>query len=172
VETTEIPGWSSLGGFGSILKNFMLLWERMHFKNDKMFYKIALHQKGIFCKKTWAPHNPCIISGFSIPWIKVGCWVRKYSLLLICCFSKKEIVDRVRVTRVSQPCIWLLDRWFASLHILGCFSPTLMICPELWTNSLWYPVCKEEKLGVVLFVFFLIRLLHFGVLEFVENIHN
>jgi hypothetical protein len=35
----------------------------------------------------------------------------------------------------SQPCMWLLDRWFASLRISGCFSPTLMTCPELWTNS-------------------------------------
>jgi hypothetical protein len=37
-------------GFGSILKNFLLSWENMHFKNDKMFYKIALHQKILFCK--------------------------------------------------------------------------------------------------------------------------
>jgi hypothetical protein len=35
-------------GFGSTLKNFLLLWERMRFENDKMFYKIALHQKLLF----------------------------------------------------------------------------------------------------------------------------
>jgi hypothetical protein len=29
----------------------MHLWERMHFENDKMFYKIALHQKLFFLQK-------------------------------------------------------------------------------------------------------------------------
>jgi hypothetical protein len=38
-------------GFDSILKNFMLPWERMRLKNDKMFYKIALHQKTAFSTK-------------------------------------------------------------------------------------------------------------------------
>jgi hypothetical protein len=35
-----------------------------------------------------------------------------------------------------------------------------------------YPVCKEEKLEVILFLFFLIRVMCFGDLEFVENIHQ
>jgi hypothetical protein len=30
-ETAEIPGWFSPGDFCSILKNFLLLWERMRF---------------------------------------------------------------------------------------------------------------------------------------------
>jgi hypothetical protein len=30
------------------MKNFLLIWERMHFEKDKMFYKIALHQKLFF----------------------------------------------------------------------------------------------------------------------------
>jgi hypothetical protein len=38
---------------------------------------------------------------------------------------------------------------------------------------MWYPVCKEEKLEVILFVsFFLIRVMRFGDLEFVEHIHQ
>jgi hypothetical protein len=31
-ETAEIPGWFSPGDFVLILKNFLLLWERMHFE--------------------------------------------------------------------------------------------------------------------------------------------
>jgi hypothetical protein len=38
-------------GFCSILKNFVLLWERMRFEKYKMFYKIALHQKLLFLQK-------------------------------------------------------------------------------------------------------------------------
>jgi hypothetical protein len=49
------------------------LWERMRIEKDKMFYKIALHQKLFFRQKYWAPHTPCIIFDFSIPWVKVGC---------------------------------------------------------------------------------------------------
>jgi hypothetical protein len=37
-------------GFCFILKNFLLLWERMHFEKDKMFYKIDMHKKCFFCK--------------------------------------------------------------------------------------------------------------------------
>jgi hypothetical protein len=39
-ETAEIPGWFSPGDFVLILKNFLLLWERMRFeKNAKCFTK-------------------------------------------------------------------------------------------------------------------------------------
>jgi hypothetical protein len=38
-ETTEIPGWFSTWGFGSTIKNFMLLWEMMLLENDKIFTK-------------------------------------------------------------------------------------------------------------------------------------
>jgi hypothetical protein len=38
-ETAEIPGWFSPGGFVLILKNFLLLLERMHFSKYKMFFK-------------------------------------------------------------------------------------------------------------------------------------
>jgi hypothetical protein len=35
-------------GILSILKNFMLLWERMHFEKYKKFYKITQHQILLF----------------------------------------------------------------------------------------------------------------------------
>jgi hypothetical protein len=41
-ETAEIPGWFSPGDFVLILKNFLLLWERMRFEKYKMFYKTTL----------------------------------------------------------------------------------------------------------------------------------
>jgi hypothetical protein len=47
-ETAEIPGWFSLGDFVLILKNFLLLWERMRFEKYKMFYKITLRQILLF----------------------------------------------------------------------------------------------------------------------------
>jgi hypothetical protein len=62
-----------------------------------------------------APHTPCIISDFPISWMKVGCWVRKYSLLLICCFSEKGIADRVRVTPVPN-------------NACGCWTADLLRC--------------------------------------------
>jgi hypothetical protein len=39
VGTAEIPGWFSPGGFVLILKNFLLLLERMRFAKYKMFFK-------------------------------------------------------------------------------------------------------------------------------------
>jgi hypothetical protein len=36
---------------------------------------------------------------------------------------------------------------------------------------LWYPVCKEEKWRLFFLFFFLIRVMRFGNLEFVESIH-
>jgi hypothetical protein len=47
-ETFEILGWFSLENFVLILKNFLLLWERMHFKKYKFFYKITLDQILLF----------------------------------------------------------------------------------------------------------------------------
>jgi hypothetical protein len=53
-ETAEIPGWFSPGDFVLILKNFLLLWERMRLKNTKcftkhkMFYKTTLHKILLF----------------------------------------------------------------------------------------------------------------------------
>ena len=41
-------GWFSPGDFVLILKNFLLLWERMHFEKYKMFYKITLHKILLF----------------------------------------------------------------------------------------------------------------------------
>jgi hypothetical protein len=43
-ETAEIPGWFSLGDFVLILKNFLLLLERMRFAKYKMFFKTTLHK--------------------------------------------------------------------------------------------------------------------------------
>jgi hypothetical protein len=43
-ETAEITGWFSPGDFVLILKNFLLLWERMRFEKCKMFHKTTLHQ--------------------------------------------------------------------------------------------------------------------------------
>jgi hypothetical protein len=37
--TAEIPGWFSPGDFVIILKNFLLLLERMRFAKYKMFFK-------------------------------------------------------------------------------------------------------------------------------------
>jgi hypothetical protein len=47
-ETAEIPGWFSLGGFVLILRNFLLILERMHFSKYKMFYKTTLHKILLF----------------------------------------------------------------------------------------------------------------------------
>jgi hypothetical protein len=50
-ETAEIPGWFSLGDFILILKNFLLLWERMRFeKNTKCFTKQPCTKYYYFCK--------------------------------------------------------------------------------------------------------------------------
>jgi hypothetical protein len=38
-ETVEIPRWFSPGGFVLILKNFLLLLEKMRFAKYKMFFK-------------------------------------------------------------------------------------------------------------------------------------
>jgi hypothetical protein len=38
-KTAEIPGWFSPGGFVLILKNFLLLLERMRIAKYKMFFK-------------------------------------------------------------------------------------------------------------------------------------
>jgi hypothetical protein len=43
-ETDEIPRWFSPWDFVLILKNFLLLWERMRFEKYKMFYKTTLHK--------------------------------------------------------------------------------------------------------------------------------
>jgi hypothetical protein len=43
-ETAEIPGWFSPGDFVLILKNFLLLLERMRFAKYKMFFKTTLHK--------------------------------------------------------------------------------------------------------------------------------
>jgi hypothetical protein len=39
------------------------------------------------------------------------------------------------------------------------------------SSTLWYPVCKEEKWRLFFLFLFLIRVMRFGNLEFVENIH-
>jgi hypothetical protein len=44
--------------------------------------------------------------------VKVGCWIRKYSLLLICYFSEMEIVDWVRIMHVPNHAC---DYWTADL---------------------------------------------------------
>jgi hypothetical protein len=51
-ETAEIPGWFSPGDFVLILKNFLLLWERMCFAKYKMFYKTTLHKILLFLQNT------------------------------------------------------------------------------------------------------------------------
>jgi hypothetical protein len=48
-----------------------------------------------------APHISCIISDFSIPWVKwVAGYVSTHSCLFVV-FQRKDIADRVRVTHVS-----------------------------------------------------------------------
>jgi hypothetical protein len=51
-ETAEIPGWFSRGDFVLILKNFLLLWERMRFAKYIMFYKTTLHKILLFLQNT------------------------------------------------------------------------------------------------------------------------
>jgi hypothetical protein len=51
-ETVEISGWFSPGDFVLILKNFLLLWERMRFAKHKMFYKTTLHKILLFLQNT------------------------------------------------------------------------------------------------------------------------
>jgi hypothetical protein len=48
----QIPGWFSPGDFVLILKNFLLLWERMRFAKYKMFYKTTLHKILLFLQNT------------------------------------------------------------------------------------------------------------------------
>jgi hypothetical protein len=47
-ETAKIPGWFSPRDFILILKNFLLLWERMRFAKYKMFFKTTLHKILLF----------------------------------------------------------------------------------------------------------------------------
>jgi hypothetical protein len=50
-ETAEIPGWFSLGDFVLILKNFLLLLERMRFaKIQNVFSKQPCIKYCYFCK--------------------------------------------------------------------------------------------------------------------------
>jgi hypothetical protein len=102
-------------GFCSILKNFLLLLERMCFEKYKMFYKITLHQILLFQQNILSSTYSMHLSDFPIPWVKVGCWVCKDSLLLICCFLEKEIADRVRVTPIPN-------------HACGCWTADLFRC--------------------------------------------
>jgi hypothetical protein len=49
VGTAEIPGWFSPGDFVIILKNFLLLLERMRFaKIQNVFFKTTLHKILLF----------------------------------------------------------------------------------------------------------------------------
>jgi hypothetical protein len=54
-ETTEIPRWFSPRDFVLILKNFLLLWERMRFEKYKLFYKILLFLQNIL-SSTYSMH--------------------------------------------------------------------------------------------------------------------
>jgi hypothetical protein len=63
----------SPGDFVIILKNFLLLLERMRFAKYKMFFKTTLHKILLFLQISLALHIPCIISDFPIPRVKVGC---------------------------------------------------------------------------------------------------
>jgi hypothetical protein len=47
-KTAKIPRWFSPGDFVLILKNFLLLWERMRFEKYKMFYKTTLYKILLF----------------------------------------------------------------------------------------------------------------------------
>ena len=136
VGTAEIPGWFSPGHFVIILKNFLLLLERMQaLQKYKMFFKTTLHKILLFLQNIlsstysmhyiWFPHS-----------VGEGGLLSTFVLTLTYLLFFRE-GDRwsCKSYACSQPCLWLLDRWFASLCIWGCFSPTLMICPELWTNS-------------------------------------
>jgi hypothetical protein len=51
-ETAEIPVWFSPWDFVLIMKNFLLLWERMRFAKYKMFYKTTLHKILMFLQNT------------------------------------------------------------------------------------------------------------------------
>ena len=133
-ETAEIPRWFSPGDFVIILKNFLLLFgEDALCKNTKCFFKITLHKILLFLQNIlsstysmhyiWFPHSAGeggLLSTFVL------------TLAYLLFFRKRR---SGKSYDCSQPCLWLLDRWIASLRISGCFSLTLMICLELWTNS-------------------------------------
>ena len=128
-ETAEIPGWFSPGDFVLYWKTSCSFGRGCALQNTKCFTKQPCIKYCCFCKISWAPHIPCIISDFPIPRVKVGCWVRLYSPLLICCFSEKG--DRVRVTTVPN-------------LACGCWTADLLRCvyraasAPLW----WYvPSC-------------------------------
>jgi hypothetical protein len=71
-ETAEIPRWFSPGDFVLILKNFLLLWERMRFEKYKMFYKTTLHQILLFLQNILSSTYSMHLSDFPIPRVKVG----------------------------------------------------------------------------------------------------
>jgi hypothetical protein len=48
VGTAEIPGWFSPGDFVIILKNFLLLLERMRFAKIQNVFKTTLHKILLF----------------------------------------------------------------------------------------------------------------------------
>jgi hypothetical protein len=50
-------------------------------------------------------------------------------------------------------------------------SQTGRTVPPFAGRKVSYPVCKEEKWRLFFLFFFLIRVMRFGNLEFVENIH-
>jgi hypothetical protein len=132
-ETDEIPGLFSLGWFCSKMKNFLLLWERMRFEKCKMFYKTTLHQILLFLQNILSSTYSMYYIWFPYSVGEGGLLSTFVLTLAYLLFFRKRRSGKS--CDCSQPCLWLLDRWIASLHISGCFSPTLIICPELWTNS-------------------------------------
>jgi len=129
-ETAEIPRWFSPGGFVLILKNFLLLLERMRFaKIQNVFFKTTLHKILLFLQNIlsstysmhyiWFPHSAGeggLLSTF----------VLTIAYLL---FFRKG--DRVRVTHVPN-------------LACGCWTADLLRCvyraasAPLW----WYvPSC-------------------------------
>jgi hypothetical protein len=99
----------------------------------KCFTKYPCIKKCFLCKIPWAPHTLCIISDFPILLVKVGCWVCKYSLLLICYFLE-EIADLVSVTHVLN-------------HACGCWTSDFFRC-VYWTAlaPLWWYVLVVDQL--------------------------
>jgi hypothetical protein len=112
-------GWFSPGDFVLILKNFLLLWERMHFEKYKMFYKITLHKILMFLQNI-------LSSTYSMHYILFPHSAGEGGLLSMFVLTLAYLLffrkgDRVRVTTVPNLACgcWTAD--FLRLKLIATF---------------------------------------------------
>jgi hypothetical protein len=121
-ETAEIPGWFSPRDFVLILKKTSCSFGRgCALKNTKCFTKQPCIK---YCYSAKYPELHIVHALYLIPPFRGWRWAAEYVSTHPCLFVVFREGDRWsgKSYVCSQPCLWLL-------------GPTLMICPESWTNS-------------------------------------